>query len=233
MKWRVDIEYEDGSFTEPRRIAFQAVYDGEPYHGYETKREALEAFCVGQVAIDELRKEREAEQKKEEPKPIDYSRYCKTAIFDPSKPTIEERLDLLERYLGISKHKMKQTIATLFVKQDNRLEKIEQRLTEIEGVLSSIGSPDYDLRKKVEAIETQTGKKNIEEINEVLEMIDKGKADTFYEQVNKIGKNDYKECKSNPFRCEKCGLEFKVVSQERALVEHCPSCGDKPKRIEE
>lgn len=31
-----------------------------------------------------------------------------------------------------------------------RFEKIEQRLTEIEGVLSSIGSPDYDLRKKAE-----------------------------------------------------------------------------------
>ena len=63
MKWRVDIEYEDGSFTEPRRIAFQAVYDGEPYYGYDTKREALEAFCQGQFAINQLRKEREAEQK--------------------------------------------------------------------------------------------------------------------------------------------------------------------------
>jgi len=71
MKWRVDIEYEDGSFTEPRRIAFQAVYDGEPYHGYETKREALEAFCLGQVAMSKFLEEskaqqEQAEQKKEE-----------------------------------------------------------------------------------------------------------------------------------------------------------------------
>ena len=39
----------------------------------------------------------EAEQKKEEPKPIDYSRHCKTAIFDPGKPTSEERLEALEK----------------------------------------------------------------------------------------------------------------------------------------
>lgn len=66
--------------------------------------------------------EREEEQRKF----VDFSRYCKTAIFDPSKPTIEERLA-----------------------------KIEERLTEIEGVLTSVSSPEWDLRKKVEALEIQ------------------------------------------------------------------------------
>lgn len=100
----------------------------------------------------------------------DFSPYGKTVDLGPNEskgkeksvfysktfpPTIEERLDLLERYLGISKHKMNKTVATLFVEQGKRLAKIENRLTEIEGALRTIGSPGYSLRKKVEALEIQ------------------------------------------------------------------------------
>lgn len=248
MKWRVELEYEDGSFTEPRRIAFQAVCDGEPYYGYETKREALEAFCVGQVAMREMLKEREAEQKEDEQKkeeqkevkvdmseetrkkleklapmsiikigwkakaetsPYDGSitrvSFCEVVDGYPTKEEaliafveeqkdknygdnflppegytngkerkIMERLEALEKKSermweslcfpkGVLLANVADTIchdADLFNKINERqrtneesLAKMENRLTEIEGVLSSIGSPDYDLRKKVEELE--------------------------------------------------------------------------------
>lgn len=37
------------------------------------------------------------EREEEQRKLVDISRYCKTAIFDPSKPTIEERIEALEK----------------------------------------------------------------------------------------------------------------------------------------
>lgn len=53
MKWRIELEYEVGSFTEPRRISFQAVYDGEPYHGYDTKREAHKGMRLRITKMEE------------------------------------------------------------------------------------------------------------------------------------------------------------------------------------
>lgn len=234
MKWRVDIEYEDGSFTEPRSIFFQAVYDGEPYHGYDTKKEALEAFCYGQVALDQLRKEREAEQKKEEEKIKEakevaksYECFPRLKICGEQKPEVRidvvrdfspkeeaeqkkeeekepwrkqmmdfckkteqrakelgvledeqkgkkygdnflppegytngkerkimERLEALEEaihkpYIPFSVREAKDIV----YKYQAKVEALENRLTEIEGVLTSIGSPDYDLRKRVEDLE--------------------------------------------------------------------------------
>ena len=168
MKWRVDIEYEDGSFTEPRRIAFQAVYDGEPYYGYDTKKEALEAFCVGQVAMESLRKEREAEQKewKHFAEATDEQKKKADELKGQTSNIIYNGLrggnshwgqkeegcspEELEKRFGGWNEAIREAHKSPIEKQ---FEKIEQRLTEIEGVLSSMGSPDYDLRKKVEELE--------------------------------------------------------------------------------
>ena len=139
--WKAEAETSpyDGSIT---RVSFCEVVDG-----YPTKEEALIAFVEEQKGkkYGDNFLPPEGYTNGKERKPVFYSKTF--------QPTIEERLDLLERYLGISKHKMKQTVATLFVEQDKRLEKIEKRLTEIEGVLTSIGSPEWDLRKKVDGLE--------------------------------------------------------------------------------
>ena len=145
MKWRVDIEYEDGSFTEPRRIAFQAVYDGES-----------------------LRKEREAEQKEwkhfaeatdEQKKKADELKEQTSNIIYNGLRGGNSHLELneegcspeeLEKRFGGWNEAIREAHKSPIEKQ---FDKVEQRLTEIEGVLSSIGSPDYDLRKKVEELE--------------------------------------------------------------------------------
>lgn len=68
-KWIVQLDYEFGEF-EPNSIYFRRVCsdDFEYSFAYDTKKEALEAFCLGQVAMREMLKEREAEQKEDEQK---------------------------------------------------------------------------------------------------------------------------------------------------------------------
>ena len=182
MKWLVQLDYEFGE-VEPNSIYFRRVCSDDVKYGsaYDTKKEALEAFCQGQFAIDQLRKEREAEQKKEEGwdkaikeakekygygKPEeridvvrDFSPYVKTAIFEPTNPNelIEASKELANKpTLAKYVRKVEMMKAEHGHRLDNieaHIAKIENRLTEIEGVLSSIGSPDYDLRKKVGELE--------------------------------------------------------------------------------
>jgi len=140
MKWIVQLDYEFGEF-EPNSIYFRRVCSDDMEYGsaYDTKREALEAFCQGQYAINQLRKEREAEQKEE----AEQKKVNQTIIY-PNKmrlnleveKAIEDKLfERFEKRLNI------------------RFVALEERLTEIEGVLSSIGSPEWDLRKKVAELE--------------------------------------------------------------------------------
>lgn len=45
--------------------------------------------------------------------------------------------------------------------------------------------------------------------------------------------NDSTDGKPNLFRCDKCDFEFRVVSAKVGRVQHCPLCGEEPRRVKE
>jgi BMFP domain-containing protein YqiC len=91
---------------------------------------------------------KKGEPKKQEPKL--YEESSADEIIEASKdfakePSLAEYIYSVEIMKAEYRHRLDNIEA--------HIAKIEERLTEIEGVLSSIGSPDYDLREKVEDLE--------------------------------------------------------------------------------
>lgn len=166
MKWEIELRYENGCGpVKLSGIGFrQAIYGG-----YDTKEEALEAFCRGQVALAQLKKENE---KKEEEKQLEgFLNKVEGRMKDlrtGMEPQVQEEESEDDCQEGLKSclvpQSRKQQYGDGFLPPEGytngkemkimeRLDNIEQRLDVIDDYLTTIGSPDWGLRKQVGRIE--------------------------------------------------------------------------------
>lgn len=146
-----------------------------------------------------------------------------TAIFDPSKPTIEERLEALEKVVA-------QLSDTFYICANNethnyedlrkRLEALEKYSDFLEG-LSKLYNPQWVLQEVGESPSPL-----LKKMNEVIDEM--AKEANSKESVSKTETAEEKSCRNISrgvlgFRCSKCKREWDIS----VAFNYCPNCGRK------
>lgn len=221
MKWEIELRYEEG--CGPMKLSGIGFREAI-YGGYDTKEEALEAFCRGQVALNQMMKENE--EKEEEKKREEFLDKIEEATKRKMLGVNEEAPGREESSEGNCTDGLKRCASPGFkveVKSpiEERLDYIEQRIDLADDYLATIGSPEWGLRKQVRRLEERIDSidgyltdsylppnyKSLEERIKALEIGKSSKEETT--AIGKYGPNWY---------CESC---YGFVEREDKFCSHC------------